>query len=1093
MTAGSVAGASTEIASASGTVDPLEFDSSASLLDANGNYLTDDSVIAVYAESTAVNQDADENDDAVYYDTATPIPLVAVDGPVVGFGATLVSNEANFKSGNEEFVLNVWDAKLGGNGTVLYDEGHDQFHSLSDFSNMANYAENNGYTVKATSTLTDDLSGADAVWITAPSTAFTDSEKAALTDFVSNGGAIFLHDRADYNDYDETANFDDITAALEVAFRFNDDQVTDNENNGGRFYKPTTAQFNDSFDFFADRPGMDIYADQTYEAEVLQTTDGDTVDIRFDSGREENVRILGIDTPEKEAYQQYERIQEWYGIDDLNYLAEWGDNATDYAKARLAGETIELSFDSEEDGIFDTFDRLLAYIHYDETGNGSYDAFYNYRAVADGYARRYASAFSNHETFYEAETAAQANGDGLWNGSDPAATGVFRDRDVEDVFFPNAVSVRTTDGGVSDDRVPVYAESTATQALDGGYDYDSDLPLVAVDGEANVGLVGGLTIDESYEVEEGFNVDTSEYENFTLLSNLLDHLSALDGKVLIEGGHGQFQAGHALSEEDAAYYLRHLEGFEIEFDQVNEGYADRLTDARALIVTPPAEAFTTAEADAIASFAADGGAVVLLGGSDATDTARGNLNDLAAAVGTDLRLNEDAVTDDSSNVDDNSSIPTTTVFDESFPLFTAFGSGSDGDGSGDGSLAVAEVNEAADNENVVFENTGDGSLDLTGWTVEDEAGYAYEFPDGFTVDAGSRVTLYTGEGTDTATELYWGYGIQVWNDDGDTVYVYDDSDAVVIEHTYPQGEIAVAEVNEAADNESVVLENIGGNDLDLTGWTVEDEAGYAYEFPDGFTLTSGGQVTLYTGDGTDTDAELYWEMGISVWNDDGDTVHVLNDEGSLVEEYTYPNGELVVAEVNEAAADENVVFKNVADVDTDLTGWSVEDEAGYSYEFPDGFTLAPGTEVTLYTGDGTDTDTELYWGMGTAVWNDDGDTVYAYDDTGTLKIEYTYPQGELAVAEMNEAASDENVVFENVGNSALDLTGWTVEDEAGYTYEFPDGFTVDTDSQVTLYTGEGTDTATELYWGYGIQVWNDDGDTVYVYDEADQLMVEFSY
>ena len=42
-------------------------------------------------------------------------------------------------------------------------------------------------------------------------------------------------------------------------------------------------------------------------------------------------------------------------------------------------------------------------------------------------------------------------------------------------------------------------------------------------------------------------------------------------------------------------------------------------------------------------------------------------------------------------------------------------------------------------------------------------------------------------------------------------------------------------------------------------------------------------------------------------------------------------------------------------------------------------------------------------------------------------------------------------------------------------------------------SGEGTDTATELYWGYGIQVWNDDGDTVYVYDEADQLMVEFSY
>ena len=38
--------------------------------------------------------------------------------------------------------------------------------------------------------------------------------------------------------------------------------------------------------------------------------------------------------------------------------------------------------------------------------------------------------------------------------------------------------------------------------------------------------------------------------------------------------------------------------------------------------------------------------------------------------------------------------------------------------------------------------------------------------------------------------------------------------------------------------------------------------------------------------------------------------------------------------------------------------------------------------MTLYTGDGTDADTELYWGADAAVWNNDGDTVYVRTDEG---------------------------------------------------------------------------------------------------------------
>jgi len=107
-------------------------------------------------------------------------------------------------------------------------------------------------------------------------------------------------------------------------------------------------------------------------------------------------------------------------------------------------------------------------------------------------------------------------------------------------------------------------------------------------------------------------------------------------------------------------------------------------------------------------------------------------------------------------------------------------------------LEVATVNadaEGDDRENlndeyVIFENTGDDPIDLAGWTVEDEAGRSYEFPQGFTLEAGTTVTLRTGSGTDTETDLYWGSGSPIWNNNGDTVIVTTDSGDRILEMSY---------------------------------------------------------------------------------------------------------------------------------------------------------------------------------------------------------------------------------------------------------------------------------------------------------------------
>ncbi|WP_224334817.1 lamin tail domain-containing protein [Haloprofundus halobius] len=120
------------------------------------------------------------------------------------------------------------------------------------------------------------------------------------------------------------------------------------------------------------------------------------------------------------------------------------------------------------------------------------------------------------------------------------------------------------------------------------------------------------------------------------------------------------------------------------------------------------------------------------------------------------------------------------------------GSSETADRSGDSPLVVAEIHEDAvgddqqnlDDEYVVFRNDGSETLDLTGWTVNDEVGKEYRFPDGFALEPTETVTLRTGDGEDGDGTLYWGASAPVWNNDGDEVIVRDGAGTVVARRSY---------------------------------------------------------------------------------------------------------------------------------------------------------------------------------------------------------------------------------------------------------------------------------------------------------------------
>jgi micrococcal nuclease len=80
-------------------------------------------------------------------------------------------------------------------------------------------------------------------------------------------------------------------------------------------------------------------------ATVIRTVDGDTVIVRFVDGREEKIRLLGVDTPEV--------------VDPRKPVQCFGHVASAFTKSELEGKHVLLELDAEAR---DKYGRLLAYV-----------------------------------------------------------------------------------------------------------------------------------------------------------------------------------------------------------------------------------------------------------------------------------------------------------------------------------------------------------------------------------------------------------------------------------------------------------------------------------------------------------------------------------------------------------------------------------------------------------------------------------------------------------------------------------------------------------------------------------------------------------
>ena len=241
-----------------------------------------------------------------------------------------------------------------------------------------------------------------------------------------------------------------------------------------------------------DAPPSATPKDDALTAEVVEVVDGDTVKVVLEDGSRETVRLLGVDTPEVHAENSPDEFE---GVPETeagrNCLRQWGEKASSFAKERLLGKTVTLSFDANEPRR-GYYDRLLAYIHVDGKS-------FNYALVTNGYARVYDSQFQYRERYYAAESAAM-----------DANVGVWRCREGGSGSTPTASATATVaDGGVPLRISEVHADAEG----DDRENLNDEYVVLKNTGDSELDLSGVTVTDEAgkeYVFPDGTTIAAGE-------------------------------------------------------------------------------------------------------------------------------------------------------------------------------------------------------------------------------------------------------------------------------------------------------------------------------------------------------------------------------------------------------------------------------------------------------------------------------------------------------------------------------------------------------------------------------------------------------
>lgn len=127
---------------------------------------------------------------------------------------------------------------------------------------------------------------------------------------------------------------------------------------------------------------------------VVRVVDGDTVILSID-GRDESVRLIGLDTPET--------------VDPRKPVQCFGKEASEKAKTMLTDKRVRIERDPSQSER-DKYDRLLVYLYLED------GTLFNKYMIEEGYGHEYTyiTPYIHQQEFKSAEAFARTAQKGLW-------------------------------------------------------------------------------------------------------------------------------------------------------------------------------------------------------------------------------------------------------------------------------------------------------------------------------------------------------------------------------------------------------------------------------------------------------------------------------------------------------------------------------------------------------------------------------------------------------------------------------------------------------------------------------------------------------
>lgn len=216
-----------------------------------------------------------------------------------------------------------------------------------------------------------------------------------------------------------------------------------------------------------------------------------------------------------------------------------------------------------------------------------------------------------------------------------------------------------------------------------------------------------------------------------------------------------------------------------------------------------------------------------------------------------------------------------------------------------------------DGEYVSLQNLSGKRVRLRGWSLCDYRSlHCYEFDD-YTMEPHSSVKLWTKTGTNTITDLYFSELKPIWDNEKDTAYLYDIKDQLIYQLSCSDAKAAAitiptlpaeydnlddqiisvkviydGEKGEQEPDEYVEIENEGDNAIQLKDWTLSDNSGHTFLFPE-YLLAPEETCRIYTNEYHPDWCGFSFESSQAIWGNSGDCATLRDADGVIWGKHCY--------------------------------------------------------------------------------------------------------------------------------------------------------------------------------------------------------------